>query len=128
MDQNKKAIIPSQPNIFQDAAIRAKLILRLMADGRVSIFTKLIPLASLAYLISPVDFIPNAIAPILGTLDDAAILWLGSYIFLEACPTEVVRAHIKALVSNNEVVEEEKRAAQSEEPEEVIDATFTEEK
>ena len=34
-------------------------------------------------------------------VDDAAILWLGSYIFTEICPPEVVEEHMKALAAAN---------------------------
>ena len=33
-------------------------------------------------------------------VDDAAILWLGSYLFTELCPPEVVEEHMKALAGN----------------------------
>jgi len=33
-------------------------------------------------------------------LDDAAILWFGSNVFIELCPPEVVQEHMRALGSN----------------------------
>lgn len=93
-------MIPSQGNVFRDFALRSKLILRLMADGRVNFLLKLLPIGALAYLISPVDFIPAAVAPIIGTADDIAIVWMGMYLFLEMCPPNVVREHLKNLLSN----------------------------
>ncbi len=93
-------IIPSQGNVFRDFALRSRLILRLMADGRVNFLLKLLPVGALAYLISPVDFIPAAVAPIIGTADDIAIVWMGMYLFLEMCPPSVVREHLKNLISN----------------------------
>lgn len=93
-------IIPSQGNVFRDFALRSRLILRLMADGRVSFLLKLLPVGALAYLISPLDFIPAAVAPIIGTADDIAIVWMGMYLFLEMCPPNVVREHLKNLLNN----------------------------
>lgn len=93
-------IIPSQGNIFQDFALRSRLILRLMADGRVNFLLKLLPIGALAYLISPVDFIPAAVAPIIGTADDIAIVWMGMYLFLEMCPPGVVREHLRNLLGS----------------------------
>lgn len=93
-------IIPSQGNVFRDFALRSRLILRLMADGRVNFLLKLLPVGALAYLISPVDFIPAAVAPIIGTADDIAIVWMGMYLFLEMCPPNVVREHLKNLLNN----------------------------
>ncbi len=93
-------IIPSQGNVFRDFALRSRLILRLMADGRVNFLLKLLPVGALAYLISPLDFIPAAVAPIIGTADDIAIVWMGMYLFLEMCPPNVVREHLKNLLNS----------------------------
>jgi uncharacterized membrane protein YkvA (DUF1232 family) len=71
-----------------------------MGDSRVSIFAKLIPVGALVYLISPVDAIS---IPFIGAVDDAALLWLGSYIFTELCPPEVVAEHMKELAGNMSV-------------------------
>jgi hypothetical protein len=35
-------------------------------------------------------------------LDDAAVLWIGSNLFVELCPPEVVAEHMRALGSNLE--------------------------
>jgi uncharacterized membrane protein YkvA (DUF1232 family) len=69
-----------------------------MGDSRVNPLVKLIPVGALVYLVSPIDIvmgIPGAAA-----LDDAAILWFGSNLFVELCPPEVVREHMQALGSN----------------------------
>ena len=47
-----------------------RLILRLMLDRRVPIWSKLIIPGGLVYILSPIDFIPDII-PILGWLDDS---------------------------------------------------------
>jgi uncharacterized membrane protein YkvA (DUF1232 family) len=82
---------------FQDLILRVKLILRLMGDKRVNIFIKILPIAALIYLISPVDLIPGAVIPFIGALDDAAVLWLGATLFVNLCPEEVVQEHMNAL-------------------------------
>ena len=41
--------------------MEAKLIWRLLLDGRVSLWTKLIPAAAVLYVLSPVDFIPDVL-------------------------------------------------------------------
>jgi hypothetical protein len=68
--------------------MRIKLILKLMGDRRVNPLLKLIPIGALVYLVIP-DF------P--GPFDDAAVLWLGSYLFVELCPPQVVEEHMAAL-------------------------------
>ena len=94
-----KVIIPPQGGMLRDLVARLKLIGRLMGDGRVNIFLKLLPLASVAYLIWPIDAI---MLPVIGVLDDAAILWIGSTLFVELCPPGVVQEHMKELTSNME--------------------------
>ena len=108
-----KFIVPAQGGPMRSFVNRLKLIARLMADRRVSGFLKLLPLASLGYLILPADLVP--VVPFLSALDDAAILWIGSTLFVELCPDEVVREHQKALESN----------LQSDASDEIVDADAT---
>ncbi|HQX16889.1 MAG TPA: DUF1232 domain-containing protein [Anaerolineales bacterium] len=100
--QSNKMITPPQGGMLRDLVTRLKLIGRLMADRRVNIFVKLLPLASLAYLFSPVDLIPGVVLPVIGALDDAAILWIGSTLFVELCPPKIVEEHINELASKYE--------------------------
>jgi uncharacterized membrane protein YkvA (DUF1232 family) len=93
-------MVPPKGGMLKDFVKRLKLITRLMGDRRVSMFVKLLPLASLAYLIWPADAIP--MIPVIGALDDAAILWIGSTLFLELCPPSVVKEHQAELDSNLE--------------------------
>jgi len=118
---NEKPIVPSQGNILQDLTLRSKLMLRLMGDKRVSLLAKIVPLGALAYLLSPVDLAPGMVFPVVGALDDVAIVSMGIYFFIEMCPTEVVRQHIRELVSNNSVIQEEAQKASPPE-EEIVDA------
>jgi uncharacterized membrane protein YkvA (DUF1232 family) len=96
-DKPGNLMVPSRGGALKDIVNRLKLIGRLMADGRVNLFLKALPLASLAYLIWPADLAPAIALPIIGALDDAAILWLGSYLFVELCPPDVVQEHVQAL-------------------------------
>jgi uncharacterized membrane protein YkvA (DUF1232 family) len=93
-----KFIVPSQGGAMRGFVQRLKLIGRLMADSRVSPFVKVLPLASLGYLFLPADLIP--VVPFISALDDAAILWIGSTLFVELCPDDVVKEHQQALESN----------------------------
>ena len=105
MAEKKKIVVP-QGGMMKDLVRRLKLITRLMGDGRVNFFTKFLPLASLAYLFWPIDAIA---LPIIGALDDAAILWIGSTLFVELCPTDVVNEHMQDLAvdEGGEVVDAE---------------------
>ena len=84
-------IMPAGDGVFRSLSLRVRLILRLLADRRVSPLIKLIPIASVAYIVIP-DLV-------LGPLDDAAVVGLASYIFVELCPPEVVKEHMDRLTS-----------------------------
>jgi uncharacterized membrane protein YkvA (DUF1232 family) len=71
----------------------AQLAWHLLIDRRVSLLLKLIiPGLMLGYLILPVDFFPDFI-PVLGQLDDLALLALGIKIFIELSPRDIVREY-----------------------------------
>ncbi len=88
-DKKNKNISPADGGIFRELANQIKLILRLMGDPRVSPLLKLLPIGSLVYFIFP------DIAP--GPIDDALIIGLGTYMFVELCPPDVVQEHKELL-------------------------------
>ena len=96
--KNRKIVVPAQGGMTRDVVNRLKLIFKLMGDSRVSPLVKLIPVCALVYLISPIDVIMGI--PGVSALDDAAILWFGSNLFVELCPPEVVQEHMQSLDSN----------------------------
>ncbi len=88
-EDKKRKIIPAQGGVFSDLSAHIKLIFRLMGDTRVSPFLKLLPIGSALYFIIP----DLAIGP----LDDVAVIWLGTYLFIELCPPDIVEEHRAAL-------------------------------
>ena len=96
--RNRKIAVPAQGGMTHDFVNRVKLIFKLMGDPRVSPLVKLIPVGALVYLVSPIDIVMGI--PGVAALDDAAILWFGSNLFVELCPPEVVQEHMQALGSN----------------------------
>ena len=71
----------------------AQLAWHLLLDRRVSLFLKLIiPGLVFGYLLWPVDLLPDVI-PVVGQLDDLAILALGIKLFIELSPKDVVREY-----------------------------------
>lgn len=96
--KNRKIVVPPQGGMVRDLVTRLKLILKLMGDRRVSPWVKLVPIGALAYLISPIDLIMGI--PGIDALDDAAVLWIGSTLFVELCPPDVVKEHMQELGSN----------------------------
>jgi hypothetical protein len=86
-------VSPQQGGVVRNVLNQLKLIFRLMGDKRVNILAKIVPVGALIYLFSP----DPIMIPIIGVVDDAALLWLGSYVFTELCPPDVVQEHMKAL-------------------------------
>ncbi|HEX8993153.1 MAG TPA: DUF1232 domain-containing protein [Anaerolineales bacterium] len=101
MANKKDIMIPPQGGVIRDLVLRVKLIIRLLGDRRVSPWLKIIPIAGIVYLISPIDIISDIALPVIGELDDAAILWLTNYLFIELCPPQIVAEHVKALNANS---------------------------
>ncbi|MBN2550906.1 MAG: hypothetical protein JXB15_17215 [Anaerolineales bacterium] len=89
-NKNRKIIYPGK-GVLGDLSQRIKLILRLIGDPRVSPLLKLIPIGSLAYFLIP-DLAP-------GPIDDVAVMWLATYLFVEVCPPDVVQEHMDSLKS-----------------------------
>ena len=110
--QGPKSIRP-QGGVFNDLTQYAKLVLRLMGDRRVNPLLKLLPIGSLAYLVIP-DLV-------LGPIDDAAVVWIGTYLFVELCPPDVVSEHRAAL---HQMIPGEWQDPQQKPEEEIIDAEF----
>jgi len=108
-DRKTKKLIVPQGGVLRNFVIKLKLILRLLGDRRVSFWTKLIPFGTLVYLVSPIDFIMGI--PGVAALDDAAIVWFGSNLFIELCPPDVVKEHLSDLQSNlddaNDIIDAE---------------------
>jgi uncharacterized membrane protein YkvA (DUF1232 family) len=94
---NKRSVVQQKGGVVQEFLKQAKLVGRLIADRRVNGLLKLLPIASIVYLISPIDLVPGLAVPLLGALDDAAVVWLGTTLFIELCPPEVVQEHKDAL-------------------------------
>jgi uncharacterized membrane protein YkvA (DUF1232 family) len=76
---------------------QARLAWRLFRDGRVPGWVKLIPVAGLLYLLSPIDLIPDLALPGLGELDDLALLMLSLKMFIDLSPSGLVREHLENL-------------------------------
>jgi uncharacterized membrane protein YkvA (DUF1232 family) len=75
------------------------LAIRLVRDPAVPAYLKAVPFAALAYVLSPLDFLPDFI-PIVGQLDDIGILILGLKAFLRLCPSDAVAFHREAIVQH----------------------------
>jgi uncharacterized membrane protein YkvA (DUF1232 family) len=104
-----------------------KLFYYLMRDPRVHWLTKAIPVATAIYLISPVDWLQNAV-PVLGQLGDVALIALGFRLFLEFSPRQVVHEHLVRLLGHGAGQEwnvvDESPAPPASSGQNVIDGTY----
>jgi hypothetical protein len=110
---NRKIMLPQNVGFFQELTLRIKLILKLLGDRRVNVLLKILPIGSLIYLVMP------DIAP--GPVDDAAVIWLATYLFVELCPPDVVQEHLDALKATRKVMDSYQETSQPEVHSEVID-------
>ncbi len=76
---------------------QGRLAWRLLHDGRVPGWVKLIPFAGLVYLLSPIDLIPDFMVPGLGQLDDLAVILLSMKLFVDLCPPGIVKEYLGEL-------------------------------
>ncbi len=88
-EQGPRDMIPEGGGFIHNLTLRLKLVFRLLADPRISPILKLIPFGSFLYLIIP--------EPILGPIDDATVLGIGLWLFVEMCPPEIVQEHMDVL-------------------------------
>jgi len=70
-----------------------RLVWALLRDGRVPAQQKLILAGIGAYLFFPIDLIPDFV-PVLGQLDDLAVVLLGLDLFIRSAPADIVEEHL----------------------------------
>ena len=120
-------------NVIRNFIIQVRLTWKLLRDSRVPLWVKGTFLASVAYIVSPLDFVPDAI-PLLGQIDDLGVLAIGMKLLMEMSPAEVVAEHMESMTGHTawEVTEEEKKAkaktskAKTKDDGAIIEGTFTE--
>ncbi len=99
MPEKKSLRDPAQAaGLLSEILKQARLILRLLGDRRVPIWPKLLIPATIAYVLSPIDFLSDPILG-LGQLDDIAVFLIGLKLFVELCPSDIVQEHLDNLSS-----------------------------
>ncbi len=73
-----------------------RLAWQLFTDRRVTPLLKLIPLVAAIYVLLPVDISPDVI-PIVGQVDDLAVLLGALHLFIRLCPSEAVAQYREAV-------------------------------
>jgi uncharacterized membrane protein YkvA (DUF1232 family) len=71
-----------------------KLSYRMVRDGRLTARQRAVAAAGAAYTISPLDPLPGFI-PVVGQLDDLAVLLLSLRQALRSCPPEIAEEHLR---------------------------------
>ena len=79
---------------LQRARTELKLAYWLLRQRDVPLLTKLVPVLTLAYVLAPIDIIPDFL-PVLGQIDDLALFMLGVRIFLHLAPPPVIGRYEK---------------------------------
>lgn len=77
------------PGFWRKTYQELQLVWHVMQDDRVAVYLKIIPIAVLVYLLSPLDLIPGFL-PIVGQLDDIGLLLLTLKMFVNLTPNEIV--------------------------------------
>ena len=87
------------PGALTQVARTFQLVWRLLADARVPVLPKLIIPLVIVYVVSPIDLIPD-VMPIVGQMDDLAVIFMGIRFFIELCPADIVMEHRRAIAGS----------------------------
>ena len=86
----------SWPSLLRTLVSQARLTWRLLREPRVPLLTKSVPVLAAAYVISPLDFIPDVL-PLIGEIDDVAVILIAIGVFIKLCPSGAVDFHRSAI-------------------------------
>lgn len=115
LKEPRRLVSKPDSGFIYELGVRGRLLWRLLRDERVSPLYKLLPIGSFLYLLNPFD--------VIGPVDDAFVIWLGSTLFIELAPPDIVQEHRAALES---VRKAESANEQRIEDKDIIDADFSE--
>jgi uncharacterized membrane protein YkvA (DUF1232 family) len=93
----------ARPGLLKTFVSHVRLASRLMREPRVPTILKAVPLVGLAYLIWPLDAIPDFL-PIAGEVDDLAIALIALQAFVYLCPQFIVAFHRTAIAQGRRFV------------------------
>jgi uncharacterized membrane protein YkvA (DUF1232 family) len=78
-----------------------RLVWALLRDSRVPAGQKLILAGIVGYIVLPIDLIPDFV-PVLGQLDDIAVVLLGLDLFIRSAPQDVVEEHMSRIAQDKD--------------------------
>jgi uncharacterized membrane protein YkvA (DUF1232 family) len=87
---------PTNFNLWKQIIEQVRLSWKLFFDVRVSVALKVIPFVAVAYVLSPIDLLPDFLIG-LGWLDDGSLLMLALVMFINLAPRDVVDEHLRTL-------------------------------
>jgi uncharacterized membrane protein YkvA (DUF1232 family) len=101
-EKMKNTNVPPQRGIgfFRQLIEQVRLSWALLLDNRVPLVVKLIPLGAIAYIVSPIDLVPDIFLG-LGQLDDLGILMAALTTFNSLAPGYVVEEHLARIRAGN---------------------------
>lgn len=88
----KRSQNPPSPDLLTRLFRDVSLAMRLVIDRRVGGMTKLIPLLTMLYIISPIDLVPDFLLPF-GIVDDLSAFVVGLQMFIHSAPPDVVKEY-----------------------------------
>lgn len=80
---------PAPSSVLAQAFQTLYLTAKLLVSPKVPTWTKLVPLLALAYVLFPLDFLPDMI-PLVGQVDDLTVVLLLLWAFMQLVPKQVV--------------------------------------
>ena len=84
------------PGFLREVWQQIRLVYYLLRDPDVPFYLKFLPFRSIIYLLWPIDLVTD-IVPVMGQLDDMAILLAGFKVFIELAPPAVTARHLNAI-------------------------------
>jgi uncharacterized membrane protein YkvA (DUF1232 family) len=87
------------PGFWMNLLNSFRIAWKLLWDSQVPIAAKVVPILTVLYVLSPIDFLPDVFVG-LGQLDDLAILLMGTQLFIAVSPKDVV-ARIRAEIEGH---------------------------
>ncbi|MBI3243613.1 MAG: DUF1232 domain-containing protein [Chloroflexi bacterium] len=126
-NDKRPTLYDSNMNFFRNLILQARLVWLLMRDPRVPLWLKALPVGSLAYLVMPFDIVTDVI-PILGQLDDLAVIFIGLSTFVSLCPQNAVEEHMRALRGETDgwKVDSQRETKPADDDSNVIEGTYSE--
>jgi uncharacterized membrane protein YkvA (DUF1232 family) len=100
-------VLSRAKQVLVEVPKNGKLAYCLLRDERVPRAPKLVLLAAIGVILSPIDF--PAWIPVLGELDVLALGILAVQTFIEACPEDVRREHEAALSAKDSIFDRDVR-------------------